>query len=190
MASYGRAFRFGLPGDRNSSTSVESSYAPGGGGSSSISSSGGDDGSGSSGGGTREARPGLGRALDPSLSRGPLLVGPCTAGNYTLAWFEVKQALAQEGLAARVDPTRMGAYAELQDGRYWVGFDTPQTLRMKMCWARARGVSGVMMWDADGDDRGQLLGAVAGAARDPCEGYVPPCCGGEGCGTAWRPTFL
>ena len=39
----------------------------------------------------------------------------------------------------------MGAYNVLNMGgeQYWVGYETPATHRMKMCFARARGISGV-----------------------------------------------
>ncbi len=131
-----------------------------------------------------EARPGVGRARDPD--RTPALQGACTEGNYTMAWYEIKLQALAEGTTVSIDPTQMAAYCLMERGKYWMGFDTPETHRMKMCYARSRGISGVMVWDADTDDSMELVASISNSTSDPCEGYAAPCCDGD----PWIPTWL
>ncbi len=57
------------------------------------------------------------------------------------------------------------AYA-LCRGQWW-GYDTPETIRAKMAYARSRGLGGAFAWELSGDtEDAQLVGAMAGGLRD------------------------
>ena len=116
------------------------------------------------------AQPGIGSTTNPWA--GPQLRGDCTQQPYTLAWYEIKRM----GLQANVDRRQLAAWAVTSDNQYWVGFDTPETHRLKMCWARSKGISSVMMWDTDLDDQNEMLRGIKASAADPCEGYQAPKC--------------
>ncbi len=56
------------------------------------------------------------------------------------------------------------AYA-LCRGQWW-GYDTPETVRAKMAYARSRGLGGAFAWELSGDTAdAQLVGAMAGGLR-------------------------
>ncbi|GAA3351098.1 glycoside hydrolase family 18 protein [Amorphoplanes nipponensis] len=58
------------------------------------------------------------------------------------------------------------AYA-LCRGQWW-GYDTPETVRAKMAYARSRGLGGAFAWELSGDtDDAQLIGAMAAVLRSP-----------------------
>ncbi len=80
------------------------------------------------------------------------------------------------GLKASIDSTQMAAYAVTDDGNYWVGYDTPETHRQKMCYARSRQISNVFMWDAELDDNLEMLRSVWNNTADACVGYKVPRC--------------
>ncbi|GAA3955407.1 chitinase [Amorphoplanes auranticolor] len=57
------------------------------------------------------------------------------------------------------------AYA-LCRGQWW-GYDTPETVRAKMGYARSRGLGGAFAWELSGDtEDAQLVGAMAAGLRD------------------------
>jgi chitinase len=116
-----------------------------------------------------EARPGLGSALDPE--EGEPLQGECTQTKYTLAWYEIKKVVEK----SMIDPVQMAAYG-VTDSGHWVGYDTAETHRMKMCYARARGISGVMVWDADTDDQLELIRNIKASTADECKDFKMPKC--------------
>lgn len=121
-----------------------------------------------------EAAPGLGGALDSSQA--PPLLGDCTNTSYTMSWYEIKRQLNAEQLTPRVDPNHMAAYSPIQGGKYWIGFDTPTTHAKKMCYARGRGIGGIMVWDSDTDDQLELLKNIKAKATDACADYQQPRC--------------
>jgi chitinase len=112
---------------------------------------------------------GVGTALDPA--EGEPLRGECTQTNYTLAWYEVKKVAD----LIIIDPVQMAAYGVTTSG-HWVGFDTVDTHRMKMCYARARGISGIMVWDADMDDQMELIRSINENMADECKDFSMPKC--------------
>jgi chitinase len=58
------------------------------------------------------------------------------------------------------------AYA-LCRGQWW-GYDTPETIRTKMAYARSKGLGGAFAWELSGDTTdAQLLGAMATGLRNP-----------------------
>ncbi|WIA13793.1 hypothetical protein OEZ85_007341 [Tetradesmus obliquus] len=116
-----------------------------------------------------EMRPGLGSALNSD--EGQPLQGECTQTKYTLAWYEIKKVVAK----SIIDPVQMAAYGVTTSG-HWVGFDTPETHRMKMCYARARGISGVMVWDSDTDDQMELMRNIKANVADACKDFEMPRC--------------
>jgi chitinase len=57
------------------------------------------------------------------------------------------------------------AYA-LCRGQWW-GYDTPETIRTKMAYARGRGLGGAFAWELSGDTAdGQLVGAMVAGLRN------------------------
>jgi hypothetical protein len=52
--------------------------------------------------------------------------------------------------------TALGGAVHRYGADGWVGFDTPNTHRQKMCWARFKKLGGVMAWDAESDDAMEL----------------------------------
>ncbi|KAG2487178.1 hypothetical protein HYH03_014157 [Edaphochlamys debaryana] len=85
------------------------------------------------------AAPGIATATGPGAQ------GECTLQPGVLSYYEIKRALAAGGVQ-RTNPTQMTAYALLNGGTTWVGYDTSETLRLKMCYGRDQGLSGVMVW--------------------------------------------
>jgi GH18 family chitinase len=69
----------------------------------------------------------------------------------------------------------MAAYGVTSSG-HWVGFDTVETHRMKMRYARARGISGVMVWDSEMDDQLELIRNIKASVADECKDFSMPRC--------------
>lgn len=58
-----------------------------------------------------------------------------------------------------------------------VGFDNPTSLRLKSCYARYRGLGGVMVWDGEMDDDELLIRGVKEQYDNPqCDDFEPPAC--------------
>ncbi|RSM71543.1 chitinase [Actinoplanes sp. ATCC 53533] len=58
------------------------------------------------------------------------------------------------------------AYA-LCRGQWW-GYDTPETIKTKMAYARSKGLGGAFAWELSGDtEDAQLVGAMAAGLRTP-----------------------
>lgn len=59
---------------------------------------------------------------------------------------------------------------------YWVGYDTPNTLQAKICYAKANNLAGIFMWDQFNDDNLKLFASLAKNWDKPCVDYCPPSC--------------
>ncbi len=58
-----------------------------------------------------------------------------------------------------------------------VGFDNPTSLRLKSCYARYRGLGGLMVWDGEMDDDELLIRGVREQYDNPqCDDFEPPAC--------------
>lgn len=79
-------------------------------------------------------------------SAGPGALGACTLEPGTLAYFEIKQL----GLTPTIDNALMAAWSRYGNGD-WIGYDTPETIKMKMCYASSMGLQGAFFWDAEQD---------------------------------------
>ncbi|GBF88864.1 chitinase [Raphidocelis subcapitata] len=103
--------------------------------------------------------------------------GECTMDPQAgiLAWYEIKR----RGITPQIDPHGMAAYATWgSNNQYWVGFDTKETLRSKVCWAASLKLGGTMAWDGELDDDQELLAEVAAAHATPrsCPTFMPKDC--------------
>ena len=116
-------------------------------------------------GATTEAT--IGRLLDKGVPAAKLLLG---VGFYGRGWTGVSAAgpggpatgpaagKYEKGLedyrvlAVRCPPTgTAGGQAYAHCGDQWWSYDTPDTLRAKMAWARGRGLAGAFAWELSGD---------------------------------------
>ena len=72
-------------------------------------------------------------------------------------------------LAARCPPTGMvGGTAYAHCGDQWWGYDTPETIKTKMAYARSRSLAGAFAWELSGDTRNaDLLTAMANGLASP-----------------------
>lgn len=58
-----------------------------------------------------------------------------------------------------------------------VGFDNERSLRLKDCYARARNLGGLMVWDGEMDNDELLIRFVRKQMDSPnCEDYDAPMC--------------
>jgi GH18 family chitinase len=97
-------------------------------------------------------------ATDWSGAPIPGAQGACTITAGTLSYYEI-QWMVQNTL---YDDTMMVAYG-LYSGSNWVGFDDARTLAMKVCYARAQGLGGLMVWDGESDNDLVLIKGVRAA---------------------------
>jgi len=82
--------------------------------------------------------------------------GPCPAGSYTreagfLSYYEVCKMLAVSG-TRRVWSSEQQVPYLIYGGNQWVGYDDPESLKIKAAWARTSGFGGWMIWTLDLDD--------------------------------------
>ena len=76
-----------------------------------------------------------------------------------LAYYEIERFVDQGSI--KVDPVAKAAYARYNQTS-WVGFDTPDTHRLKMCYARYKQLGGVFYWDGELDADLELTKAGRG----------------------------
>ena len=77
---------------------------------------------------------------------------PCPTGESGfISWREIKEMIAA-GAKVTVDTTAKAAY--LVKGAQWIGYDNPDTLRMKIVAAKGMGLGGVMVSGPLGQRRG------------------------------------
>lgn len=91
----------------------------------------------------------------------------CTYSDGVLAYYEIERFV--DTAAIKADTVAQAAYARY-NATSWVGFDTPDTHRHKMCYARYKQLGGVFYWDGELDSDLKLM--KAGRAN-----YVTPNCG-------------
>ncbi|DBA80070.1 TPA: hypothetical protein ACH3X2_007559 [Trebouxia sp. C0005] len=91
----------------------------------------------------------------------------CTYSDGVLAYYEIERFV--DTAAIKADTVAHAAYARY-NATSWVGFDTPDTHRHKMCYARYKQLGGVFYWDGELDSDLKLM--KAGRAN-----YVTPNCG-------------
>eukprot|EP00475_Leptophrys_vorax_P010120 TRINITY_DN1679_c0_g1_i1.p1 TRINITY_DN1679_c0_g1~~TRINITY_DN1679_c0_g1_i1.p1 ORF type:complete len:488 (-),score=149.58 TRINITY_DN1679_c0_g1_i1:357-1820(-) len=113
-------------------------------------------------------------------SLGAGVIGACTLEVGLLAYFEIERAL--NNVFHEEDKQLMAAYGTFKStstGPQYnvVTFDTANTHRLKMCWLRARGLGGVMIWDGESDDNQMLLSKIRSQIDDPqCSDFKMPSC--------------
>jgi GH18 family chitinase len=100
-------------------------------------------------------RPGVG-LVQTAVGGAP---GACTASAGTLSYYEI-QWMVQ---STQYDDAMMVAYGVYAAGSSWVGFDNARTLGMKVCYARAQGLGGLMVWDGEMDNDLVLIKGVRAA---------------------------
>lgn len=102
----------------------------------------------------------------------------CSYSDGVLAYYEIKRFVKPEDL--KTDPVAEAAYARY-NGSSWVGFDTPDTHKHKMCFARYRQLAGVFFWDTDLDDGQELIKAARGNYdHADCQGFTLASCAAGG----------
>ena len=102
----------------------------------------------------------------------------CSYSDGVLAYYEIKRFVKPEDL--KTDPVAKAAYARY-NGSSWVGFDTPETHKHKMCFARYKQLAGVFFWDTDLDDGQELIKAARGNYdHADCGGFTLPSCAAGG----------
>jgi GH18 family chitinase len=103
--------------------------------------------------------------------------GVCTRESGYLGWREVREMIEVYGARVTIDTAAKAAYAvNLTDPSQWVSFDLPQTLYMKIQEARARGLGGLMVWEAALDDADDTVLNLVLNKDDP-GAFVQPECG-------------
>ncbi|KAJ3087829.1 hypothetical protein HK102_010188, partial [Quaeritorhiza haematococci] len=71
--------------------------------------------------------------------------GRCTGEAGFLSYPEIVEAMAANGAFPIIDAPSSSAYTYFGD--QWIGFDTPDTIRSKVDFARSQCLGGVMIWD-------------------------------------------
>lgn len=102
--------------------------------------------------------------------------GPGNPGTWSrqgglLMYLEICLALNQGGWTVRFDTQQQSPYAF--KGNQWMGYDNPQSIRIKTQYAVQKNLAGVMMWSIDYEDRhnrcgtgyNPLLSAIAQVIR-------------------------
>ena len=91
-----------------------------------------------------------------------------------LAYYEIERFVKKEDI--KVDTVAQAAYARYNESS-WVGFDTPNTQRQKMCYARYKQLGGVFFWDDELDSRSELMKAAhASYASASCNDFQVATC--------------
>ena len=73
-----------------------------------------------------------------------------------LAYYEIERFVNTADI--KVDTVAQAAYARY-NGSSWVGFDTAETHRQKMCYAQYKQLGGVFYWDGELDSNLELIKA-------------------------------
>jgi hypothetical protein len=98
-------------------------------------------------------------------------MGECSLQDGVIAYFELKKRIADAGVSPKVDlEYAMAAYARV--GNNWYSYDTVETLKRKVCYARHHSLGGVMTWDGQQDTLDyELLRAIKGfiSGSDVCK---------------------
>ena len=98
----------------------------------------------------------------------------CTYSDGILAYYEIERFVQQSDI--KTDPVSMAAYARYNTSS-WVGFDTPDTHRQKICYAGAKQLSGLFLWDGELDDALLLSKAARGNFDSAnCGDFKVPSC--------------
>lgn len=102
-------------------------------------------------------------------STGPGLPGPLSQASGTLFCSEVVKYQQQQGWTKEWSEEQQVPYS--YHGNQWVGYDDSQSLRLKVKFAKLKGLSGVMVWSLDMDDPRGELGVkfpLIKAVKDEC----------------------
>lgn len=83
---------------------------------------------------------------------GPGEAGPATQQKGLLAYFEIADKMAEKKFSFGVDTITNTVYAFNLTSREWVSFDNPDTIKLKVALARAKGLQGVILWAIDLDE--------------------------------------
>ena len=76
--------------------------------------------------------------------------GPYTQAAGFLSYFEICQLMSKEGWSKEWNDEQKIPYAFKED--QWVGFDDPQSIKLKCEYAAKRKLAGAMIWSLDLDD--------------------------------------
>jgi chitinase len=75
-------------------------------------------------------------------------------------------ALAQQpGWVRRWDALAQAPFLWNADRRLWIGYDDPESLRVKARYIREHGLAGAMFWEYNADPTGALLGTLSTELR-------------------------
>jgi chitinase len=87
-----------------------------------------------------------------SPSSSSVIPGECTKDGAFLSYYEIRKLVQSSYTEEKA--TLLSAYATYSTSNtlMFVGFDTPNTHRLKTCWARYKKLGGIMTWTADLDD--------------------------------------
>ncbi len=88
----------------------------------------------------------------------PGAAGLCSGEKGTLAYYEIQWSVSN----TLYDDKMMAAYGVYSSSN-WVSFDDARTLGMKVCYARAQGLGGLMVWDGEMDNDLVLVKGIKAA---------------------------
>ena len=95
----------------------------------------------------------------PSSDGGKLVPGNCTDSPGILSYYEIEWML--NGKSPNIDIFSMTANASTSG--LWIGFDTIETHKMKICYYASIGITSVMIFDGEEDDNFTLIDGIYSA---------------------------